>query len=616
MPDKQKTYGQYDTPPDVADLLLAFCLRGPNDRLLDPSCGTGAFLARAARLQGWLGATSSTISTLWGIEIDPQASALAEKAVPQARIVNHDFFALAPNHGLLGDDTYHADRFSFDAIVGNPPYTRAEWIEHLASVNRSARQITMFDEAVTAAGLEVGRLPDDATSSASPRSAGSPYTVPGTFLSRRSGLHAYFFVHGTAFLREGGRFAFVVPNSWLDVGYGERLKQFLLDHYKILALIESSVERWFTQAKVNTCLTILEKCSDAADRENNRVRLVRLRKPLHTLIPYDLDDRQRLSHLERLAGRLLPAADVDGEAFGAHVVAQAELAAQSKWGLALRAPAVYHRRSSDPVLQPLNRWAEVKRGFTSGANSFFYLDDEIIRRWSIEPQFRRPLLKSLREVRARQVKKTDCNLEVLYLPGGDYPPDSGVAAYIHWGWEQGWHTHRTCAARQFWYSLPEQEQGPILMAKGIWQRYFSPLVDDSILVDQQIYRIFPVDGVPIMAAAALLNSAWCALQMELTGRVNFGEGVLWLASYELAGLWLSDPRYLKSSQVDDLTAAFEPMLHCPVEPIAGEVGNPAWQDFNKVVLDVMGFSSADRREVIQSLLKCAAERQLKTENPS
>ena len=54
MNDKRRTFGQYDTPADVADLILAFCHRHPADRLLDPSCGSGAFLARAAQMQSWL----------------------------------------------------------------------------------------------------------------------------------------------------------------------------------------------------------------------------------------------------------------------------------------------------------------------------------------------------------------------------------------------------------------------------------------------------------------------------------------------------------------------------------------------------------------------------------
>ena len=48
MTSKQRTWGQFATPTDVADLLLGFCLRRPGDRLLDPSCGDGALLRRAA----------------------------------------------------------------------------------------------------------------------------------------------------------------------------------------------------------------------------------------------------------------------------------------------------------------------------------------------------------------------------------------------------------------------------------------------------------------------------------------------------------------------------------------------------------------------------------------
>ena len=59
-------------------------------------------------------------------------------------------------------------------------------------------------------------------------------------LNRRAGLHAYF-VHSAAFLREGGRLGFVVPNGWLDVAYGEALEQFLLDDFKIVARLS---RRW------------------------------------------------------------------------------------------------------------------------------------------------------------------------------------------------------------------------------------------------------------------------------------------------------------------------------------------------------------------------------------
>ena len=42
--------------------------------------------------------------------------------------------------------------------------------------------------------------------------------------------------------------------------------------------------------------------------------------------------------------------------------------------------------------------AEVRRGFTTGANDFFYLDAETIRRWGIEDEFLKPVIFSLREL--------------------------------------------------------------------------------------------------------------------------------------------------------------------------------------------------------------------------
>ena len=43
---------------------------------------------------------------------------------------------------------------------------------------------------------------------------------------------------------------------------------------------------------------------------------------------------------------------------------------------------------------------EVRRGFTTGANEFFYLDDEDIRQWEIEEEFLKPVIKSPRECKS------------------------------------------------------------------------------------------------------------------------------------------------------------------------------------------------------------------------
>jgi methylase of polypeptide subunit release factors len=584
MDDKQRTYGQFETPIDVADLLLGFCLRRPADRMLDPSCGNGALLSRAAGMQRWLDPWHDPSDALWGVELDSETAAEAQDALPQAHIINRDFFDLEPEPDRL-----------FDAIVGNPPYTRAEWIERLVEESRQAGQLPMFDGGETAE-TEV-QVP-----------TGRRYP----FLGRRAGLHAYFFIHGTEFLREGGRFGFVVPNSWLDVAYGERLKQFLLEHYQILALIESNVERWFVDARVNTCLVILEKCGDAERRAANRVRLIRLFRPLSELIPFPENDRQRLSHMERLVSRMLPGADQRGQELAVRVVGQRELTANEKWGVTLRAPAVYRHQLRQANLAPLKMWATVRRGYTTGANAFFYLDQETAKEREVESQFLRPLLKSLRSVDRRRVTAADCcDLQLFWSGSEPIPRGSAAADYIAWGEAQGYHLRRTCAARRPWYALPRQEPAALLLAKGIWLRHFAPVLDDDVRVDQQLYRLRLADGVPVLAAAALLNCAWTALQLELCGRVNFGEGVLWLAAYEVEDLHLPDPRYLTDGQLSDLVSAFEPLLDRPLGTMPEESATDTWAAFDGIVATIIGYGAEEATAVNDGLLERLAARRAK-----
>ncbi|MFZ0547308.1 MAG: N-6 DNA methylase [Candidatus Promineifilaceae bacterium] len=578
--DIQRTFGQFDTPADVADLLLGFCLRRPSDRLLDPSCGTGAFLKRAAKYQQWLADGRLDDKRLWGVELDPAAAVLAQSAVPEAEISQNNFFALAPDPMRL-----------FDAIIGNPPYTRAEWINTMTDGRPQAKQMSIFgNEVITAPNEGKG---EDATADSGQKG----------ILNRRAGLHAHFFIHGTRFLREGGRFGFVVPNSWLDVAYGERLKQFLLDHFKIVALIESNVERWFEQAKVNTCLVVLERCSDAEYRAQNLVRLARLRRPLAELVTYNDQDDRRWTQIERLTTRLLPGNSLETEDIAVRVVPQKLLAPKEKWGVALRAPLVYWQGKQQVISRPMGKWADVQRGYTTGANGFFYLDDQTIETWAIEPHFCRPLLKSLRQVHGRWVTTADCDQYVLDISPTAELEGTGAAAYLAFGESQGIHKRRTCAGRQPWYGLPEQRLPNLVLAKGIWQRHFAVVVSGDLRLDQQLYQVRLADSIPLSAAAALLNSAWFALQLELNGRVNFGEGVLWLAAYELVAVRLPDLRYLPDNELDELGKLFEALQDRPVTEIEQTLQLPEQKALDGFVFNLLGLSEEEGTAVVEGLLE-------------
>lgn len=581
MTSKQRTWGQFATPLDVADLLLGFCLRRPNERLLDPSCGDGALLQRAARWRSWLAAGEEiSAATLHGIELDPDAAAVAVVA-SGAVVERANFLTLNPG-----------DYAPFDVVLGNPPYTRAEWIERL---DTDADQLSLFP---------MGEF--DAPASLLPRELSAT-------LSGRAGLYAYFFIHSFGFLREGGRLGFVVPNGWLDVAYGAALKQFLLDHFRIVAVIESAVERWFAAASVNTCLVILERAGDPADRAANRVRFIRLRRPLHDLLGQETDSR-RVAAVEQLVTRLLPPAGRHSADMSARVREQGSLAATERWGAFLRAPEFYLHRPSRPVA-PLVEWATVQRGYTTGANDFFYLDRERIEQWGIEPEYRRPLLKSLRGVRSLRLSVGDCRHEALVIPPDARLAGTAVAAYLAWGESRGIDQRATCAGRRPWYALPEGPTAPLILAKGVWQRHFAPVAADGIAVDQQIYRVDPAAGISPDAAAALLNSAWFALACELGGRVNLGEGVLWLASYELANLLLPDPRSLTSDERRQLETSFGRLAEQGViETHEALAGAERWA-LDELVFDLVGLSRAEREAAREALIDCLFGRRHRAHRP-
>ena len=576
MTSKQRTWGQFATPTDVADLLLGFCLRRPGDRLLDPSCGDGALLRRAARWQSWLSAAAAPpLNTLYGVELDPEAAARAA-AIAGAIVLPGNFFALAPDAPALPP---HWPRGGFDALVGNPPYTRAEWIGRLDA----AAQLPLFaDDQKTA---PVRAVPPDLVA----------------MLTRRAGLHAYFLLHSLPFLRDRGRLGFVMPNGWLDVAYGAALKQFLLDHFRILVIIESAVERWFAAAGVNTCLLILERADDAAARAANHVRFARLRRPLRELLGA-ADDARRVAVVEQLVSRLLPATDRPVGDVAVRLRRQGELAAADRWGEWLRAPAVALRPA--PSLVPLGHWAVIHRGHTTGANDFFYLDPDRVAAWGIEARFRQPLLKSLRGIDRLRLSAADGRHELLTIPPGASLLDTAAAAYIAWGEARGIHRRATCAARRPWYGLPAQPDGQLLLAKGVWQRHFAPLADGPLAVDQQLYRL-RLAAALLPAAAALLNSAWFALQCELRGRVNLGEGVLWLATYELAAIPLPDLAALDAERVAALAAAHERLSARPIAPTtADDLAQPDRLALDELVFDLVGLLLAERRAAREALLDC------------
>jgi hypothetical protein len=280
--------GQFYTREDVVDVLTAFAIRAPGDVVLDPATGGGSFLRSSYHRKRALGeAHGSALATIWGSEITAFAAELSTVTLatsdthePAAypRVLLRDFFELRPGleteleiPGELGRLKVPA---VFDAIIGNPPYIPYRHVTNQSKILNAL--------ATASAGIVMPKF------------------------TGKSDAYAYFIVHATQFLETGGRLSFVVSSAILFSDYGIPLIRFIGKHYRIRAVIDSMVERWFPDADTNTVLLMLEREEKPEKRAKNQIRFVRLRRPLAQLIP-DPGVAKRRDSIETLLGFLLAA---------------------------------------------------------------------------------------------------------------------------------------------------------------------------------------------------------------------------------------------------------------------------------------------------------------------
>ena len=446
-PEERQKFGQFYTNEDIIDIINAFCIRRAGDTIIDPACGSGSFLVRAYHRKAWLSERTGQyqrnqdprkthqdlLREIYGCDIALFAAHLAtlnlasrhiedEENYPYIARANffeipgrREKFTVVPGlrnaHGKKDDIPVRLP--DLDAVIGNPPYVRQEGIPKGIELTHQKGETKEAYEARQKTTKDYFQEL-------------CKELWPGLRLSGRSDLHCYFWPVAARLLKEGGYFGFLTSSSWLDVDYGFALQGWILKNFKLIAVIESLDEPWFKDARVKTCITILQRCDDLKSRMDNVVKFVRLFKPVKEILgdrPHG-DEASRQNAAEGLRKtilqtdgpfsnaemRIIPVKQQElwDEGVRAGTLLKTESLAQSeseeqeeeenngsalketaamyrigsdyvagKWGRFLRAPDLYFRliRDYGGRLVRLGEVSEVSFGIKSGCDAFFMPHD-------------------------------------------------------------------------------------------------------------------------------------------------------------------------------------------------------------------------------------------------
>jgi len=493
--------GQFYTPRPVADLLVALTLDRDHRTILDPGCGAGELLL-AAHDHLVAHGHQDPLTTLAGIDIDPEAAALATTRLTRARapnITTGDFFAAPPVP-------------TWDCILANPPYVRSQQQD-----DRDPAARERLFAAAARAGVDADRKTD---------------------------LFAFFLYHAISLLKIGGRLGCITPATWLTSHYAATLQRVLTGPLRLRTIVASSAESFIPDVDIHTLLLIADRAPDAPPAP---IKFVTLRQPLSTFSPTDLAATITDCRHSREDDRLR-----------VHISADA-----TRWSLLLRAPLSAPRLFADPAFTAVDALARVALGYKSLQNDFYYLSPATITAHAIEPTFLEPI-HMLRDLDGATYGQSSRPTRHIFLCR-DPPPASGARRYIDAMADRPAARRKQSSSQQtIREALTAQGGGPWYAPKArphtahIWLRkaidgLHAPLLFPTpAVVDQRCNSLTPRDDLPWELLAAVLTTTLFAYSVEVHGAASLGAGALEATTTHLRDYPVFDPRRLTEPEQTEL----------------------------------------------------------------
>jgi len=526
----------------------------------------------------------------------------------------------------------------FDVVIGNPPYVRQREIID-QSIHPDRLEQMDSDEVKTLKS----QYKDDLVRYVEETFEISPY--------KRSDLYVYFFFKGLDVLQDGGSLVYITSNSWLDVNYGQRLQEGLLKFSNIKCILDNRASPIFDEADVNTVITSAQRTAQSKTLSgetsfvtfydyyenivqtdvmeevfigNRETSTIEYRDETISYMPVESGRRVSLPEISmwRLGGGIIQGesdnvdkeysekAGVDGVQAGLESyksddqgpIASGSYSGEEKWSQYLQAPDIYYEildRNQD-VLVPLEEVADLFRGCTTGNNTFFYPDEEVIAQFDIPDDYLYPTMKSPRPLKSPLVTEEDLDTKMIIIPKDADGP--AIQQYIEHGEGEGIDSGTTVSARDPWYDLSDDaEQARLFWQKAHYTKHMAYYSEKPFYLDQQFYGIKSHGETDEKLLAAILNSSYYALMKILYGREMSGRSIK-AAVYEVAKFPVPDPKELSEEEEETLLEAFSQMIDKDMTgAIYEQFDDPYRSRIDRALFDILGLSEEEQNEVYESV---------------
>lgn len=587
-PEERHQLGQFYTPPAIAELITKWCIRSANDKVLDPAVGSGTFLVKAyARLKRLKllenprrsdrAVHKDVLNQIYAIDINSFPAHLTainlamryvREPVTAINVIPEDFFKVAPNQTILtpyramtprGEISRSLTLPFVDVVVANPPYTR--WVE-IPNNTKDAISKALADT------LRKYNLTARVQQGIEP------------------GIYIHFIMHSYNFLVSGGRLGMIISDSWLQTDYGIDFGKYLLDNWKVKAIIDISA-RVFPVPLVGACIILLEKPFGGEDVNKNETMFMYL----------DIPEGRSFNVEEILENLRNP--DKAEQSHLIKIIKQGDIPRDQKWINMFFNPQVILSKLREKTVQA-GEIFEISRGNSVwsvwamshgkrpdlGAKNFFYFNKGKAERWGLQ-KYVYPAITSARyatnfifnkrdweELRDRGA---DCYLFMCHEVRNRLPKN--VRQYIEWGETRcrteirgtrgggrPCHQAQACQERERqgqhfygWYDLGGVVEAPIVAIRQ--SQYKTRFILNAInaVTYDAIIAFIPkqkMNESKIKSILAFFNSSFSQLYIESVARTT-GLGVAALEVQHAEHMPIIDVNKIKESKLKKLAKLFE-----------------------------------------------------------